>query len=32
MRVSPEDCVMYGDDELNDGVCEKLGMKFIRVR
>lgn len=30
--VLPEDCVMYGDDEVNDGACEKTGMKFIKVR
>ncbi|PLV55547.1 HAD family hydrolase [Thermotoga sp. SG1] len=30
--VLPEDCVMYGDDEVNDGACKKTGMKFIKVR
>ncbi|MCD6551002.1 HAD family hydrolase [Thermotoga sp.] len=30
--TSPENCVMYGDDDLNDGACERTGMRFIKVR
>ncbi|PLV60085.1 HAD family hydrolase [Thermotoga sp. KOL6] len=32
LNASPEDCIMYGDDDVNDGVCEKIGMKFFNVR
>ncbi len=31
LGVPPERCVMYGDDEINDGVCEKVGIKFVKV-